>query len=60
MKQAERLVQQGGPGPAAEAVAAAVSSLDNAAQKRIIHRNNAARRKSRLMRKLNKAGAARA
>ena len=35
---------------AAEAVRAAISELDRAAQKGVIHRNNAARRKSRLMR----------
>lgn len=33
----------------------AQSALDKAAQKGVIHRNNAARRKSRLMRRLNKA-----
>ena len=31
----------------------AVSALDKAAQKGVIHENNAARRKSRLMRQLN-------
>lgn len=36
----------------------AVSSLDGAAVKKVIHPNNAARRKSRLMKKLNKAAAA--
>jgi small subunit ribosomal protein S20 len=36
----------------------AVKALDKAAQKGIIHRNNAARRKSRLMKALNKARAA--
>lgn len=30
----------------------AISALDKAAQKGVIHRNNAARRKSRLMKKL--------
>ncbi len=40
------------------AVVTAVSELDKAAAKGIIHPNNAARRKSRLMRKLNKAAAA--
>jgi small subunit ribosomal protein S20 len=34
------------------AVAAAISALDNAAQKGVIHKNNAARRKSRLMKRL--------
>ena len=42
-----------GSGP--EAVAAAISALDKAAEKGIIHRNNAARRKSRLMAKVNEA-----
>ena len=42
-----------GPGP--EAVAAAISALDKAAEKGIIHPNNAARRKSRLMTKVNAA-----
>ena len=36
------------------AVRAAVSELDRAAKKGVIHRNNAARRKSRLMNQLNK------
>jgi small subunit ribosomal protein S20 len=40
------------------AVVTAVSALDKAAGKGVIHPNNAARRKSRLMRKLNKAAAA--
>ena len=38
-----------------EAVVVAISSLDKAAEKGIIHPNNAARRKSRLMKKLNQA-----
>jgi small subunit ribosomal protein S20 len=38
---------------AEEAVRAAVSKLDKAAKKGVIHRNNAARRKSRLMKRLN-------
>lgn len=36
-----------------EAVRAAVSELDRAAKKGVIHKNNAARRKSRLMKQLN-------
>jgi small subunit ribosomal protein S20 len=36
-------------------VMAAISSLDKAAEKGVIHPNNAARRKSRLMKKLNEA-----
>jgi len=42
-----------GSGSAEEAVRAAVSELDRAAKKGVIHRNNAARRKSRLMKQLN-------
>ena len=38
---------------AAEAVKLAISSLDKAAEKGVIHKNNAARRKSRLMKRLN-------
>jgi len=40
------------------AVKSAVSALDRAASKGVIHKNNAARRKSRLMRQLNQAQAA--
>ncbi len=38
---------------ATEAVRKAVSELDKAAKKGVIHRNNASRRKSRLMKQLN-------
>ena len=38
-----------------DAVRAAVSELDKAAKKGVIHKNNASRRKSRLMKQLNKA-----
>ena len=40
-------------GDTEDAVRAAVSELDRAAKKGVIHRNNAARRKSRLMKQLN-------
>jgi small subunit ribosomal protein S20 len=43
---------------AVESVRAAIRSLDRAATKGVIHKNNAARRKSRLMKALNKAQAA--
>jgi small subunit ribosomal protein S20 len=36
-----------------EAVVNAISALDKAAEKGVIHKNNAARRKSRLMKRLN-------
>jgi small subunit ribosomal protein S20 len=38
---------------AVDAVRAAISELDKAAKKGVIHKNNAARRKSRLMKQLN-------
>ncbi len=52
---AERLIFSGKLETAQKAVVAAISSLDKAAEKGIIHPNNAARRKSRLMKKLNEA-----
>ncbi len=54
---AEKLIFSGELEAAQKAVVAAISSLDKAAEKGIIHPNNAARRKSRLMSKLNKAQA---
>ena len=50
---AERLIFSGELETAQKAVVAAISSLDKAAVKGIIHLNNAARRKARLMKKLN-------
>ena len=50
---AEKLIFSGELEEAQKAVVAAISSLDKAAEKGIIHPNNAARRKSRLMKKLN-------
>jgi small subunit ribosomal protein S20 len=52
---AERIIFSGEIEAAREAVVTAVASLDGAAEKKIIHSNNAARRKSRLMKKLNEA-----
>jgi small subunit ribosomal protein S20 len=52
---AEKLIFSGELESARQAVEAAISSLDKAAEKGIIHSNNAARRKSRLMKKLNEA-----
>ena len=51
---AEKLIFSGEQEAAQKAVIDAVSALDSAASKGIIHNNNAARRKSRLMKKLNK------
>jgi small subunit ribosomal protein S20 len=41
-----------------EQVIAAIRALDRAVTKGVLHRNNAARRKSRLMKKYNRAKAA--
>ncbi len=57
VSKAEELVFAGKLKKAKEAVTGAISSLDRAAQKGVIHPNNAARRKSRLMKKLNEAQA---
>ncbi len=54
---AEKLIFSGELESARQVVEAAISSLDKAAEKGIIHPNNAARRKSRLMKKLNEAQA---
>jgi len=54
---AEKLVFTGEMESAQAAVAESISTLDRAAEKGIIHPNNAARRKSRLMKKLNQAQA---
>lgn len=53
VKKARRLMEQGRLDEAREAVREAVSVLDKAAVKGIIHKNNAARRKSRLMQQLS-------
>jgi small subunit ribosomal protein S20 len=53
VKKAEQAIFAGTPDE--EAVKQAISTLDKAAVKGIIHKNNAARRKSRLMKKLNAA-----
>lgn len=52
---AEKLISSGDLGAVNTAVATAISTLDKAAQKGVIHRNNASRRKARLVKKLNKA-----
>lgn len=53
IRKAERLIEEGNAEAAAEAVGNAISTLDRAAIKGIIHKNNAARRKARLMKKFN-------
>ncbi|MFC2004539.1 30S ribosomal protein S20 [Chloroflexota bacterium] len=54
---AEKLIFSSELEAAQKAVVAAISSLDKASEKGVIHPNNAARRKSRLMKKLNEAQA---
>lgn len=53
VKKAELAIREGDPTLAATAVGVATSMLDRVASKGIIHKNNAARRKSRLMKKFN-------
>ena len=49
---ARTAIESENPEIAKAAVVEAISELDHAAQKGIIHKNNAARRKSRLMKRL--------
>lgn len=56
VRNARQLIEAGREEEAREAVRRAASALDKAAEKGIIHKNNAARRKSRLMRQLNQMG----
>lgn len=61
VRRAREAIAAGSVDEAAEAVRAASSVLDRAARKRILHANNAARRKGRIMQQLNalrKGGAA--
>lgn len=55
VKVAENLVAAGEIDQAQKAINEGVAALDRAAKKKVIHRNSAARRKSRLMRLLSKA-----
>lgn len=55
VKRARALIDAGEVDKAEEAVQSACRELDRAAQKGVIHKNNAARRKSRLTRALNRA-----
>ena len=51
VNQARAAFEEGAP-ETKEAVLKAISALDKAAEKGVIHKNNAARRKGRLMKKL--------
>jgi len=57
VKRAEMAINAGDQEAAQTAVVKAVSMLDRAASKNVVHPNNAARRKSRLMAKFNGMGA---
>ena len=54
VRRAQDSISGGGAEAALADTKAAIKVLDKAAQKGIIHKNNAARRKSRLMAKLNR------
>ncbi len=56
VSKARTLVATGDQDTSLEAVRQAVSALDKAAEKGVIHKNNAARRKSRLMKRLAQQG----
>lgn len=53
LTKAEEVISSGNMEVAIEVVRQAISTLDKAAKRGIIHRNKAARYKSRLMKKLN-------
>lgn len=53
VKDANKLIAEGNIAEAEQAARAALCALDRAAEKGILKKNNAARRKSRLMKKLN-------
>ncbi len=53
VKKAELAIAGGDQAAAQEAVLVATSTLDRVCSKGVIHKNNAARRKSRLMKKFN-------
>jgi small subunit ribosomal protein S20 len=52
IKYARSAINAGTPEEARSATKEAISALDKAAEKGVIHKNNAARRKGRLMRRL--------
>jgi small subunit ribosomal protein S20 len=56
VKEARTALVEGDQEKAAAEVKEAICELDRTASKGIIHKNNAARRKSRLMKQLNKMG----
>jgi small subunit ribosomal protein S20 len=57
VKRTNQLIAEQKLDEAAEVAALAVSALDRAAQKGVVHKKNAARRKSRLIKRLHRAQA---
>jgi small subunit ribosomal protein S20 len=55
IRTAERHIASNNLEQSQQAVLRAIRALDKATSKGVVHKNNAARRKSRLMRKLNRA-----
>jgi small subunit ribosomal protein S20 len=55
IKRARSLIEEGDLEQARLSVGDAISALDRAAERGVLHRNNAARRKSRLMKRYNTA-----
>lgn len=55
IKRARSLIEDGNLDQARLSVGDAISALDRAAERGVLHRNNAARRKSRLMKRYNTA-----
>jgi small subunit ribosomal protein S20 len=55
VKKARTLISSGKVAQAETALQGALKALDQAAAKGVIHKNSAARKKSRLMRAMNKA-----
>ncbi|HOV31640.1 MAG TPA: 30S ribosomal protein S20, partial [Anaerolineaceae bacterium] len=53
VRKAEAAIKVGDAQASQEEVLKAIKALDKAASKGVIHKNNAARRKSRLVKKLN-------
>jgi small subunit ribosomal protein S20 len=57
VKKAQAAIVGGESNPIADPIRQAISALDRAARKGVIHPNNAARKKSRLMKRLNQQAA---
>ena len=55
IRAAQRVLAQGEAADNPDVLRLAISEIDKAAQKGVIHPNQAARRKSRLMKRLNQA-----